>query len=442
MTQTQPVLVPSKPPLNKEQVAAAEGFFEFLFSDQSELMISGPGGTGKTFLMGHMIDEVMPRYMKSCRLLGIDPIYHQVMMTATTNKAAEVLGLATARPTKTIHSFLNLRVQDNFETGDSKLTKSPNFEVHQNKILFIDEYTMLGTTARRFLKEGTHKCKIVYVGDHCQLAPVRESITPGHDEGLPFFELTEPMRTDNPDLQALNNQLRETVKTDVFRPIKVVPGVIDLLDGPSMEKEIELHFRDASNRDRILAYTNSRVHEYNDHIRQMRGLPATLTVGEHVISNSAMQIDRPGVKQMMSVEDEFEVMKISSHIDKVRIESTVELEVVYATLKGRHGLFENLAIPVNREHFIQLMKHYGKVKDWKHYFQLKNNYPDLRPRDAATTHKAQGSTYDTVFIDMDDLSTCRDRSMAARLLYVAGSRARKRVVMYGTLAKKYGGIIT
>lgn len=76
------------------------------------------------------------------------------------------------------------------------------------------------------------------------------------------------------------------------------------------------------------------------------------------------------------------------------------------------------------------------------YYSLKEQFPDLRPRDAATIHKAQGSTYNQVFIDLSDLSTCRNPDMAARLLYVAFSRAKERVVLYGKLAPKYGGLIS
>ncbi len=437
-----------KPFLNAGQQIAADGFFEFLFSKENELILSGPGGYGKTFLMGYLIDEVMPRYHASCKLLGIDPLYHNVVMTATTNKAASVLGDATHRPTQTTHSFLNLKVMDDFDTGISKLIKTRNWTVHQGIIAFVDEYTMLGFKARQFLKEGTHNCKIIYVGDHCQLEPVKDDMSPGEHEKLPFFELTQPMRNaDQPALMTLCNQLRETVKTDVFRPIKVVPGVIDLLDGPQMEREIELHFTDPSNHDRILAYTNNRVIAYNDHIRDMRGLPSTFTVGEHVISNSAMQFPMPGTNlvQVMSVEDEFEVTDVSPSIHTVVIEPNATFDCMFVTLKGvygNQGIFKNVPIPVNKEHFTALIKYYAKKKDWKHYYKLKNEYPDLRPRDATTVHKAQGSTHDTVFIDMDDLSTCKDRDTTARLLYVWATRARKRLVMYGTLAKKYGGIIT
>lgn len=429
------------PPLNAGQEKAAEGFFQFLFSDKTEFCISGPAGVGKTFLMGHLIDKVMPRYHQSCRLFGIDPIYNQVEMTATTNKAAEVLGLATGRPTRTVHSFLGLRVFDDFSTGKSRLEKSANWKVHSRLILFVDESSQVDFRLRRYIQEGTIRSKIVYVGDHCQLGPVGtgEETSPIYKDNLPFYELTEPMRTDNPHLQAINEQLRNTVKTGEFKPIKTVPGVIDLLDGDQMEKEVQSHFMDPDNQDRILAYTNKRVVMYNDYIREMRGLPPLLTVGEHVINNSAIQMPTGG---MMATEDEFQVIEVASGPKDDEIEPGVELEVLRCTLKGRHATFPNVKVPTDRDHYNELIKYYKKQKNWRMFYQLKNNYPDLRPRDAATGHKAQGSTYNTVFIDLEDLSTCRDKSTAARLLYVTFSRARKRVVLCGRLAPKFGGVIT
>lgn len=427
--------------LNQGQQAAADGFFNFLFSKDSELIISGPGGVGKTFLMGHLIDQVMPHYHESCHLLGIDPIYQGVMMTATTNKAAEVLGQATRRPTSTVHSFLNLLLRDDFETGISKLVKSKNWTVHRGQILFIDECSMIDGGLLQMIREGTHQCKIVYVGDHCQLAPIQETISPIYKASppMPFYELLEPVRNANqPALLAVCTQLRETVETGKFRPIKTVPGVIDLLDGPSMEKEIQAHFKDPTNHDRILAYTNNQVIAYNDYIRIFRGLPSTFTVGEHVVSNTAIQMGRLG---MIHVEDEFRIDRVTQPC-KVLLDEGVEFEVIYCTLSGSHYTFEQVPVPVDRDHFNKLVKYYQKQKSWRMFYQLKNNYPDLRPRDAATVHKAQGSTYETVFVDLDDLSTCHNPNMAARLLYVAFTRAKQRVVLYGKLAPKYGGVVS
>src|SRR5690606_27127366 len=149
---------------------------------------------------------------------------------------------------------------------------------------------------------------------------------------------------DQPALKALCDQLRETVKTGKFHPIQTVPGVIDHLDGPTMEQEVKAHFMNPSNQDRILAYTNDQVVAYNDHIRNMKGLPPTLSVGERVVNNSAIVING----RMMAVEDEFEVTEVSSSTSLKKIDTNIELEVLHCTLAGRYGTFRNVPIPVDR----------------------------------------------------------------------------------------------
>lgn len=425
-------------PLNQGQQAAADGFFQFLLEDQKELIISGPGGVGKTFLMGYMIDTIMPRYIEACALMGIKAQYTEVVMTATTNKAAEVLGIATGRPTSTIHSFLALKVQDDHSTGRSLLTKTRDWRIHHNKIIFIDEASMIDKALLDMIREGTCNCKIVFVGDHCQLAPIQEPISPIYKQRLPFFELTQPMRTGIEALQNINLQLRHSVETGEFYPIQVVPGVIDWLDDDQMEAAVNATFLQQNGNDRVLAYTNQRVVAYNNHIREIRQIHSTYVLGEILINNNAIRLKNG----MLSVEEELTIARLEETTKYVEIEDGVQLEVRYADLRTGYGeTFFNIPLPEDKGHFTALIKHYQRAKNWNRYFHLKNTYPDLRPRDAATIHKAQGSTYDTVFVDLGNLSTCHNPNQAARLLYVAFSRARTRVILYGDLAPKYGGVL-
>lgn len=428
-----------EPSLNAGQQAAADGFFQFLFSKDREMIISGPGGVGKTFLMTHLIDKIMPQYQQTCKLMGIDPEYTEVQMTATTNKAAEVLGAETRRPTQTIHSFLGLKVSEDFSTGKTRLTKTNRWKIHTNKIVFIDEaFAGVDSVMLTLIREAFLNCKIIYVGDHCQLSPVQEAVSPLVNQRLPFFELTEPMRTGNPHLRALNLQLRETVETGVFKPIQVVPGVIDHLDGPAMEAAIANTFQTMTNNSRILAYTNRRVVDYNNHIRYLRQLTGTYVEGERLVNNVAVTTPK---KALIGVEEELTIDRLSPESTFIEIEDGVELEVRYANLHSPHSVYTDVPLPENKEHFTALVAHYRRAKKWNRYFFLRGNFPDLRPRDAATLHKAQGSSYDTVFIDLDNLSTCHNPNQAARLLYVGASRARHNVVLYGELAAKYGGLI-
>lgn len=424
-------------PLNAEQQLAADAFFSFLFNSDREMNIRGPGGVGKTFLMGHLIDKVLPQYFESCRLMGITSEYDEVVMTATTNKAAEVLGVATGRPTSTLHSFLNLKVQDDYSTGEQKITKTGNWYIHTRKIIFVDEASMIDHALRVLLLEGTIGCKIVYVGDHCQCAPVKETISPVYKSNLPSVDLTIPMRTNVPELHAINLQLRSTVETGVFQPIQIIPGIIDHLDNDRMQEELLKTFGHQTASSRILAYRNKRVNEYNDYIRDIRGLSLNYSVGELLINNNAIRIG----KGMLSVEEEVEILEQSSSSELIQIEHDVHLEVINTTLRnGYNDTIRNVLLPVDRNHFSQLIAYYKRTKNWNRYFHLKNNYPDLRPRDAATVYKAQGSTYDDVFIDLGDLSACPNPNQAARMLYVAFSRARYRVFTFGNLADRFGGL--
>ena len=185
----------------------------------------------------------------------------------------------------------------------------------------------------------------------------------------------------------------------------------------------------------ILAYTNQRVNDYNAFIREVRALPIQFQQGEYLINNTAIRL-KAG---MLSVEQEVLIREQSASTSFVEIAPDVQLEVCLCTLENLYGeSFYGVPLPVDRAHYDSLVKHYQKTKNWNRYFFLKNTFPDLRQRDAKTVHKAQGSTCDTVYIDLGNLSTCRNPNQTARLFYVAVTRPRSRIAFFGDLAEKYG----
>lgn len=425
--------------LNQKQKVAAEEFFQFLFSNDKEFIISGSAGVGKTLLMGYLIDVIMPRYLEMCKILNTKPDYDQVIMTATTNKAASVLAHSTQRPTQTIHSFLNLTVKEDFSNGRTILTKTRSWTVHENLILFIDEASLIDSALYKILQEGTANCKIVYVGDHNQLAPVMEKISPIYRQGAPFYELTEQMRNNGqPALMAVCEQLKRTVETGVFEPIELVPGVIDLLDDDTMLFGIDTVFKEQTDRSRILAYTNDRVIQFNNHIRtNVRNLPVEYQQNDKLIMNSPFKPDPRN--RGVAAEEPVVILKYRGR-GNINVAPDVDIDVDYLDILDDFGVtLSNVPYPRDKVHMDQLKKYYYRIKQYDKYFWLRNSFPDLRPRDASTVHKSQGSTYDFVFIDMDNISTCRQSDQAARMLYVAFSRARERVYLHGMLAAKYGG---
>lgn len=420
--------------LNQGQELAKASVLQFLMSDDPYFCLSGPAGVGKTFMLRYVMDTVMKEYQELCKLLDVPMQIFEVQLTATTNKAAEVLAESTGYPTSTIHSYIGLRVFDDYKTGKSKISKTGSFKTIYNTLLFVDEASMVDPVLKAYIEEAMDKTsKVVYVGDHCQMAPVNEKISPVYDSPKHFVELTEPVRNaDQPALMALCNQLRETVKTGIFKPIQPVEGVIDYINDKSMKQLLDTDFVNENLDARALCFTNDRVHEYNEYIRGIRNYPDTFVEGEILISNS---VYTPNDKPILKVEQQVEIKEISSEPYNIDIDGTASMLVYDAVLKS--GIV--VRIPVDKDHYKDLIRYYADNKEWRIYYKLKNSFPDLRQKDASTVYKAQGSTYEYVILDLRNIGTCYDADQVARMLYVGASRPRQRIYLYGKLPARYAG---
>ena len=144
---------------NEEQAAAIAAFASFLQSDDPYFILSGPAGTGKTALLRHIRDSADVERMR--HILGGDLTQYEWLFTATTNKAAEVLGRSMGDLVSTVHSALGLRVKNNFETGGTTVKKVSNTMI-ERKILVVDEASMVDPSLLKHMYEGTYKCKTVF----------------------------------------------------------------------------------------------------------------------------------------------------------------------------------------------------------------------------------------------------------------------------------------
>lgn len=443
--------------LSPDQKLIADQFIEFITSpDHKEMIITGHGGCGKSFLISYLSNIVLKEYYDLCQMLKMTPVINQLYLTATTNKAAAVLAENLQESVNTIHSLLGLQVYDDYETGESKLSLKKEANIISNALIFIDEASMIDKSLLKFIRTRTKNCKIVFVGDAKQLAPVKETTCPAMNQGnnTLFYKLTTNIRSaGQPAILALCNQLRDSVETNEFKPIQLVPGVIDQLSGQEAENEIKQVFGNNLNPDtRIIAFSNKRVIEYNDYIRELRQLPKNVTKGESLIVNTPSRTSRNNFlysEQEIIIANEPEKttlneMDLASETliaDPNRL--TFEIEISRCEIKdaNTHEPLGYVRIPVNMNYVLSILKYFTKRKEWTNYFTLKEMLCDIRPKDACTIHKIQGSTVDTIYIDAEDISKCRFTNMVARLLYVACSRAKKRIVFFGDLKESYGGLV-
>ena len=430
--------------LNQGQQEAARGFLQFLLTDQKEFILSGAGGYGKTHLLGYLANKTIPEYMELCDMLGIASKYKTIHMTATTNKAAEELSNSIGFPAVTIHSLMNLVVRDNLQKGITEVTlkKGSEFSLIYDSIIVIDECSYIDKQLYDFILKRTPNCKILYVGDSYQLPPVFEEKSAIYqNKETPFFKLTEPMRNaGKPALISLCEQFRRTIDTGTFSDISLVPGVVDWLDAEKAQEDIEKTFSKQDPGNKIIAYSNSKVVNLNHFTREVRGISGPYKEGEILVCNSA---HATGTNNYVISTEEILVVTEFVSDDCIQIEQDVSIEfywVVVESLRDKYYRF-SVKVPKDTEYLHKLLKYYASKKEWATYFSLKNSFIDLRPLDACTVHKSQGSSYKTVYIDLSDLSKCTNPRLAAKLFYVAVSRARDRIVFFGDLSPRFGKLL-
>ena len=415
--------------LSPSQEEARDAFQSFLMDeDKKELVISGFAGSGKSFLMRYLEELAYSQFVIE---KNMDKNFREmdIYFTATTNKAAGVLADMTNRESQTIHSFLGLQPVNDFKTGKVKLKTTDRTMVMDSVLVFIDEASMISKQLLQIIREclvnESTNSKVVYVGDSYQLPPVMESHSPVFVSVKDAANLREIQRqaAQNPIIQA-SAKFRQ-VLDDGYKgswPELPVDDVhIFHLDKDEMRNEIDAKFKNNPSplKVKVLGYTNERVIEYNRHIRKLYTPHEEFVPGEYVITNKPVMRGR----------------RILLHTDSfVQIKSMSETE----SSDGLKGWIVGLGkasvfLPKDHQEYRQLLKTYVRRKDWTNYFRVKDTYADLRPAHALTCHKSQGSTYEEVFVDMGDIGRNMKWTEIARLMYVAMSRASKRVYLYGKL---------
>ena len=407
--------------LTSDQQNAQDAFNNFLVSPTEKVFVlQGYSGTGKTTLVKTLLDQ-LPNFMRAARL--IDPSIKQYLieLTATTNKAAEAFSYITGMPVRTIHSHLGLRVQTDYSTGDSKLIPARNAQPHVNELLFIDEASYIDSRLLGWIFKLTHNCKIVFMGDPAQLTPVKSTGTPVFEAGFNGAILSKVVRQaeDNPIVD-LSTKFRETVNSGEFFSFKPDGVHIQHMDRDAFNQAVVDEFTHPRWRyqdSKVLAWTNKRVVEYNHFISdQVKGDP-NFQVGDYAVCNKFISIDRRSIKTDQLVC----ITGISEDLDEYGVAGNT------MTLDYGMSAFFPKSLDARKER-LREARICGKYWVVEH---IESKWIDLRAAYACTINKSQGSTYDRVFIDLDDVSRCNSGNQIARMLYVAISRARHQCFLTG-----------
>lgn len=409
--------------LTSDQQKALEAFHAFLLDPIEQVFVlSGYSGCGKSTLVRTLLDA-LPNWFKMVRT--INPAYKAPMieLTATTNKAAETLGNITGHPAGTIHSFLGLRVNTDYRTNTTTLTPRKGQDIKEGYLLFIDEASYVDRQLLDLIFKMTRNCKIVFIGDPAQLTPVKSTSTPVFDANFSGAALTEVVRqaAGNPIVD-LSTKFRHTVNTGEFFSFKPDGNSVVYLDRDDFNKAIEDEFTRPDWRyqdSKILGWTNKCVIGYNHYVRNLAKGDPHFAVSDYAVCNSFISINGKTIKTDQLVQ----ITGISD-------------PVLHCSVLGKWIVIDDSLtafMPDSLAEKNARIKQARANNEISLVAEIESQWIDLRAAYACTINKAQGSTYDRVFVDLDDIRRCNSGDQIARMLYVGVSRARHRVFLTGDL---------
>lgn len=411
--------------LTVDQQKAKDAFFDFVLDPKEEVFVlSGYSGCGKSTLVKQILSEYT-KFVEAVKLVAPDTRIYDLALTATTNKAAENLQRITGQPVSTIQSRLGLRVNTNHMTGESTLVPVPTgrlLALPVQEIIFIDEASYVDKNLLQMIFERTHQCKICFIGDPAQLTPVKSTDTPVFNAGFSGAALTEVVRQaeGNPIVE-LSTLFRNTVNTGEFFSFTPDGFHIQHMSREDFNKKLSSEFTrpDWEYLDsKILTWTNKAAIKYNHAIHDLISGKPEFKVGNYAICNSF--VNNRGTT--LRTDELVEITGIVPHKE-------LDVQGKLFTLDHTKQFF----MPDSLDDKKAAIKHFKDIENYGAVATINESWIDLRAAYAQTINKSQGSTYRSVFIDLDDICKCNSGNQIARMLYVAVSRATDHVYLVGDL---------
>lgn len=417
--------------LTKGQQEALDKMLDFITDPKEQVFVlRGYSGCGKSTLVQYFLEK-LPKTFKALSL--VDPDYNapNILLTATTNKAAENLSQLSGQEASTVHSAFSLRVRTDYQTGKTSISPTSQSDI-RDCIVLVDEASFIDGHLLNLLFRHSTNCKFIFIGDPGQLIPVNSSSAVVFDSGFKHYPtafLDEVVRQKGTNkvhpITELSTVFRNVVNSGDWEQDFPVDGIhIQHLSEADFQKEVDKeflrpdwHYKDS----KILAWTNRRVGQFNSYVNNLvKGIPE-FQVNDYALVNSFVTKPRC---YSFKTEQMIQIRKIGQ---------ACKLYGVNGQLMQLDGVMD-VFVPNNYQEALKAAKDFRKQGDFNTALTIEEQWPDLRPAYACTINKSQGSTFDKVFIDLNDVSRCTNGNTIARMLYVAISRARHNVYLMGDLA--------
>ena len=417
---------PSFSPEQLSAITAIEAFLSPSCPDQFFLLV-GPAGTGKTFTIQGLLTKFKGR----------------LVFTAPTNKATKVLRETLRRDDYrpeccTIYSLLGLRMEANGEVKQLAVPENPIDLSHFSAVI-VDEGSMVNAQLASYIKMAADdtKVKFIFLGDPAQLPPVKEHTSPIWQIPL-RAELTKVMRHDN-QILALATHIRQLVDHPAPKLQVTDANSPDIAEGvwrcnapkfdTAISRAISAGLFAKPGGAKVIAWRNATVERYNKRIRAaLFDNASEWVVGDRVIALEPGR-DVEG-KPAFSTDDEGTVTAVDivphwmhDDINCWRLRVTLDDN----TLVTMWLVAPDSITAHKQECERRATEARAAPRLWKKFWEYKELFHSARHGYAITAHRSQGSTYQTVFVDMGDILANQTRREAMRCLYVACSRPKKQL---------------
>lgn len=417
--------------LNRDQENALNGFVGFLCDPKETVFVlEGFSGTGKTTLVRVLMDR-LESYIQATKLIWPGYPDYTLQLTATTNKAAETFGKITGQEVRTVQSFLDLKLDTDFRTGNKTLVPKKYDNPKCGYLLFVDEASYIDHRLLGYIFSETKDCKIVLMGDPAQLLAPKCFEAPAFKAGFKGAMLSETMRQlvngvpqANP-ITDLATMFRHTVNGAEWPQFKPDGQYVQYMNRSDFEDAIIAEFTRpnwAYHDSKVLAFTNNCVIAYNNAIRNQVAGDPKLQPGDYAENNSFISVGSTGGKVSLKTDQLVYITDIEEDTEHCGVMGN------WVTVDYKMRVFH----PHDRRDKQKFLSTNRAAGHWKNVTEAEG-WIDLRAVFAQTVNKAQGSTYGTVFIDLDNIATCTHGSQIARMMYVGISRATTKVVLTGDL---------
>lgn len=448
-------LLPYEP--NSGQVEAFAAFAHFLLvgDARSVFLLNGYAGTGKTSLMGAVVQALSRRGIK-------------VVLLAPTGRAAQVLSEYSHRTALTIHR--KIYRQDSYLSEGFGLAENK----HNNTVFIVDEASMIANGNAEGAVFGTGRllddlvgyvynglgCKLMLMGDGAQLPPVGQQESPALNPavmqgyGLTVYNVTlSQIARQAADSGILQNAtlvrniltgdalVAPRLQLDGFADVEAITGEFLL------ETLSDAYDRDGIDETIIITRSNKRATLYNGGVRNtILYREDELTTGDMLLvakNNYYWSKDYDNI-DFIANGDVMRVKRVWGEVEhmyglrfaNVTVEfpdhDNVEMDVkiiIDSLLSDTPALTlsqnERLYTEVLNECSGNKRERYKQMKEHPYFNALQVKYAY-----AVTCHKAQGGQWKNVFVDMGSIMPeALSTQDFLRWLYTAITRAQEKVYL-------------